>query len=193
MKIRDSTAISEEIISIGDMAVKTAEEKTGVAGKHVLLIGTGETGAMVAKSLNIKNYSFDVTSRTIERATSFSKLLGGKPIKFEDSLSGFDKFDIIFVATTADYFLINYDQIRRVMEKKTKGTLLVDVSEPRAVDEKVATFPGMKLMFRDQIGELVEENRISREKKVPAAEEMISKEVPIIEAMLKRLDAEIVV
>ena len=79
------------------------------------------------------------------------------------------------------------------MEKKTKGTLLVDVSEPRAVDEKVATFPGMKLMFRDQIGELVEENRISREKKVPAAEEMISKEVPIIEAMLKRLDAEIVV
>ena len=193
IKIRDSTAISEEIISIGDMAVKTAEEKTGVAGKHVLLIGTGETGAMVAKSLNIKNYSFDVTSRTIERATSFSKLLGGKPIKFEDSLSGFDKFDIIFVATTADYFLINYDQIRRVMEKKTKGTLLVDVSEPRAVDEKVATFPGMKLMFRDQISELVEENRISREKKVPAAEEMISKEVPIIEAMLKRLDAEIVV
>jgi len=183
IKIRDSTAISEEIISIGDMAVKTAEEKTGLAGKHVLLIGTGETGAMVAKSLNIKNYSFDVTSRTIERATSFSKLLGGKPIKFEDSLSGFDKFDI----------LINYDQIRRVMEKKTKGTLLVDVSEPRAVDEKVATFPGMKLMFRDQIGELVEENRISREKKVPAAEEMISKEVPIIEAMLKRLDAEIVV
>ena len=193
MKIRDSTAISEEIISIGDMAVKTAEEKTGVAGKHVLLIGTGETGAMVAKSLNIKNYSFDVTSRTIERATSFSKLLGGKPIKFEDSLSGFDKFDIIFVATTADYFLINYDQIRRVMEKKTKGTLLVDVSEPRAVDEKVATFPGMKLMFRDQIGELVEENRISREKKVPAAEEMISKEVPIIETMIKRLDAEIMV
>ncbi len=191
-KIRDSTAISEGIISIGDIAVKTAEEKTGVAGKHVLLIGTGETAAMVAKSLNKNKYAFDVTSRTIERATSFSKLLGGKPLKFEDSLSGFDKFDIIFVATTADYFLINYDIIRRVLEKKTKGTLLVDVSEPRAVDEKVATVPGLKLMFRDQIGELVEENLIARKKKVPAVEEMISKEVPIIEAMMKRLDPEIV-
>ena len=192
IKIRDSTAISEGIISIGDIAVKTAEEKTGLAGKHVLLIGTGETAAMVAKSLNSKKYAFDVTSRTIERATSFSKLLGGKPLKFEDSLSGFDKFDIIFVATTADYFLINYDLIRRVMENKTKGTLLVDVSDPRAVDEKVATLPGLKLMFRDQIGELVEENRIARKKKVPAVEEMISKEVPIIEAMIKRLDSEIV-
>ena len=79
------------------------------------------------------------------------------------------------------------------MEKKTKGTLLVDISEPRAVDEKVASLPGMKLMFRDQIGELVEENRISREKKVPVVEEMISKEVPIIETMIKRLDAEIMV
>lgn len=191
-KIRDSSGISEGIISIGDIAVKTAEEKTGLTGKHVLVIGTGETAAMVAKPLNKKNYAFDVTSRTIERATSFSKLLGGKPLKFEDVLSGFDKFDVIFVATTADYFLINYHRIKRVMENKTKGTLLVDVSEPRAVDEKVATFPGMKLMFRDQISELVEENRIARQKKVPVVEEMISKEVPILEAMIKRLDSEIV-
>ena len=192
IKIRDSSGISEGIISIGDIAVKTAEEKTGLTGKHVLVIGTGETGAMVAKALNKNKIAFDVTSRTIDRATSFSKLLGGKPVDFNDVLSGFDKFDIIFVATTADYFLINYDRIRIVMENKTKGTLLVDVSEPRAVDEKVATFPGMKLMFRDQIGELVEENRIARKKKVPAVEEMISKEVPIIEAMIKRLDSEIV-
>ena len=190
-RIRDSSGISEGIISIGDIAVKTAEEKTGLDKKHVLLIGTGETAGMVAKALNKKKCAFDVTSRTIERATGFSKLLGGKPVKFEDVLSGFDSFDIIFVATTADYFLINYDRLRMVMENKKKGTLILDVSDPRAVDEKVSSFPGMKLLFRDQISEMVEENERERIGKVPSVEEMISKEIPIIETMMKKLEAQV--
>ena len=140
-KIRESTGISEGIISHGDIAVKTAEEKTGVEGKKVLLIGTGETAAMVTKSLNKKKYPFDVTSRTIERATGFSKLFGGTPVDFEEVIAGFDKFDIIIVATTADYFLINFEKIKRVMENKKKGTLILDISDPRAVDEKIATLP----------------------------------------------------
>jgi glutamyl-tRNA reductase len=191
-RVRESSEISEGLVSIGDIAVKTAEDKTGIDKKHVLLIGTGETAAMVAKALNKKKHAFDVTSRIIERATSFSKLLGGTPLKFEDVLAGFDKFDIIFVATTADYFFINYDILRIVMENKKKGTLLIDVSDPRAVDEKVSKFPGMKLMFRDQISELVEENEQTRMNKIPDVEKMISKEVPIIEALMKRLDPELI-
>jgi len=189
-RIRDSTGISKGTISLGDIAIKTVEEKTGISGKHVLLIGTGETAAMVATSLNKKNITFDVTSLTIERATGFSKILGGKPVQFEDVLSGFDKFDIVFVATTADYFLINYDKLKMVMQNKKKGTMILDISDPRAVDEKVSTFPGMKLMFRDQVSEMYEEDVQARKGKVPAVEEMISKEVPILEATMKRLHAE---
>ncbi|MGI0040900.1 MAG: glutamyl-tRNA reductase, partial [Nitrosopumilaceae archaeon] len=134
--IRDSTGISKGATSIGDAAVKIAEALAGLDGKkRVLLIGTGETAAMVAKSLNKKKYAFEISSKTIERSTGFSKILGGKPIKFEDVLSGFDKFDIIFVATTADYFIITYDKIKIVMESKTKGTMILDISDPRAVDE----------------------------------------------------------
>ena len=43
----------------------------------------------------------------MQRATNFSQLLCGTPMEFVDALSGFDKFDIIIVATTADYFLID--------------------------------------------------------------------------------------
>jgi glutamyl-tRNA reductase len=124
-RIRDSTGISKGTISLGDIAIKTVDEKTGISGKHVLLIGTGETAAMVATSLNKKNIPFDVTSLTIERATGFSKILGGKPVQFEDVLSGFDKFDIVFVATSADYFLINYDKLKMVMQNKKKGTMIL--------------------------------------------------------------------
>jgi glutamyl-tRNA reductase len=188
--IRDSTGISKGTISLGKIAVKTVDDKVGIKGKKVLLIGTGEIASMVAWSLNSRSYAFDITSLTIERATSFSKNLGGKPVEFEEVLAGFDKYDIVFVATTADYFLINYDRLRMVMENKKKGTLILDISEPRAVDEQISTFPGMKLMFRDQVAELYEEDVKARKGIVPSVEEMIGKEVPIIEATMKRLDAE---
>ncbi len=190
-RIRDSTGIGKGVTSVGDIAVKIAQDIAGLDGKkHTLLMGTGETAAMVAKSLNKKGYPFDVTSKTIERSTGFSKIQGGKPIEFQDVLKGFDKFDIIFVATTADYFILNHDKLRVVMESKKSGTMILDISEPRAVDESVSTLPGVKLMFRDQITEMEERNLKAREDTVLAVEKMISKEVPIMAATMQQLEPE---
>ena len=193
-QIRDATGIGENVTSLGDITVKIAEENVGIdKKKHILLVGTGEAAARVAKALNKKGYSFDVTSMTLDRSTGFSKTLGGTPIDFKDVFPGFDKFDIVFVATTADYFLITYEKIKRVIENKKTGVLILDISDPRAVGEKVSTIPGVKLMFKDQIIELVEENERIRMDKVPEIEKMIAKEVPVIEATMKRIDAEPIV
>ena len=188
-RIRDSSGFGENTTSVGDRAVKLAEESMGdINSKHILLIGTGETAGMVAKSLNKKNYAFDVTSMTIERATGFSKILGGKPIEFEDVMQGFDKFDLIFVATTADAFLITFDKINRIMKAKKKGTLILDLSEPRTVDEKISSIKGIKLVNPSQIAEMMEESTKSRKDAISATEKMIGPEVPILEATLRRLD-----
>jgi glutamyl-tRNA reductase len=184
-KIRKSTEISKGIISLGDIALKTIQDKTGVDGKKILLVGTGEIAAMVARSLGHKGVAYDVTSMTIERATGFSTILGGTPVKFEDVLSGFDKYDIVIVATTSDYHLISHDRIKRVMEKKKKGTMILDISDPRAVADEVSTFPGVKLMFRHQIDEMYEDYVISSSKKIPSVEELIKEELPTISATIK--------
>jgi glutamyl-tRNA reductase len=185
-RIRNSTEISKGIVSLGEIAIKTVEDKVGLdEKKNVLLMGTGEIAAMVAQSLNKKDKKFSVTSLTIERATGFSQILGGTPIKIEDVFSGFDKFDIVFVATTSDYLLVNYNKIRRVMENKKKGTFILDISNPRAVDEKISTLPGIKLMFRDQIDEMFQEFVKASRAKVPAVENLIGKEAPILEATMK--------
>jgi glutamyl-tRNA reductase len=189
--VRDSSGIDKGIESVGDKTVKLAEESMGnVGSKHVLLIGTGEIAGLVAKSLNKKGYAFDVTSKTIERATGFSKILGGNPIEFGGVLPGLDKFDIIFVATTADAFLITFDKINKVMKKKKKGTLMMDLSEPRTVDEKVATIPGIKLVNPAQIAEMIESSTKARKSAISAAEEMIKEELPIIVATMNQLGSE---
>ena len=190
-RIRNSTGISKGGISLGSMAVKLAEENVDdIKSKNVLLIGTGEAATMVAKSLNKRGYEFHVTSRTVERSTGFSQTLGGKPIKFEDVLSTFDNYEIIFVATIAPYFLVTFDKMIESMKNKKSGMMILDLSNPRTVDEQVATIPGIKLMNIDQIAEMVDKNMTKRKEKVSTVQNIISEEVPIIEATMKRLDAE---
>ena len=186
--IRDSTGIGKDVVTMGDMAVKLAEESIdNVGSKKILLVGTGETAGLVAKTLNKNNYPFDVTSMTVERATGFSKTLGGTPIDFKDVVDGFDKFDVIFVATTADTFLIQFKKIEKIMKTKKKGTLIMDLSEPRTVDEQIATIKGIKLVNPAQINEMIEENTKKRLNAVSSIEEKIDEEIPIIEATLKRI------
>jgi glutamyl-tRNA reductase len=190
-RIRNSTGIGRGGISLGSMAVKLAEENVDdIKSKHVLLIGTGEAATMVAKSLKKRGYTFNVTSRTVERSIGFSQTLGGNPIKFEEVLSGFSNYEIIFVATTAPYFLVTFDKMKDAMKNKKSGAMILDLSNPRTVDEKVATIPGIKLMNIDQIAEMIDKNMKKRKDKVTTVENIISEEVPVIEATMKRLDAE---
>jgi glutamyl-tRNA reductase len=190
-RIRNTSGIGAGGISVGSMAVKLAEENIDeLKTKQILLIGTGEVSTLVAKSLQRRGYSFNVTSRTIRRSETFCETMGGNPIKFEQVLSGFDNYDVIFVATTAPYFLVTNERITEAMRNKSKGMMILDLSNPRTVDEKVATIGGVKLMNLDQIAEMVEKNMNARLNKVKTVESIINEEVSVLEASMKRLDAE---
>ena len=190
-RIRNSSGIGKGGISVGSMAVKLAEENIDeLKTKQILLIGTGEVSTLVAKSLQRRGYGFNVTSRTIGRSETFCETMGGNPIKFEEVLSGFNKYDVIFVATTAPYFLVTQERITDAMKGKNKGMMILDLSNPRTVDEKVATIGGVKLMNLDQIAEMVEKNMNARLNKVKTVENIIREEVSVLEASMKRLDAE---
>ena len=190
-RIRNSSGIGAGGISVGSMAVKLAEENIDeLKTKKVLLIGTGEVSTLVAKSLQRRGYEFDVTSRTIGRSETFCETMGGNAIKFEEVLSAFENYDVIFVATTAPYFLVTNERITEAMKNKNKGMMILDLSNPRTVDEKVATVGGVKLMNLDQIAEMVEKNMNARLNKVKTVENIINDEVSVLEASMKRLDAE---
>ena len=190
-RIRNSSGIGKGGISVGSMAVKLAEENIDeLKTKEILLIGTGEVSTLVAKSLQRRGYAFKVTSRTIGRSETFCETMGGNPIKFEEILSGFDKYDVIFVATTAPYFLVTEERIMNAMKNKNNGMMILDLSNPRTVDEKVAIIKGVKLMNLDQIAEMVEKNMNARLNKVKTVENIIREEISVLEASMKRLDAE---
>lgn len=193
-RVRNATGINKGTISVGSMAVKLAEENIDdLKSKRILLIGTGEAATLVAKSLNKRGYNYFVTSRTMERSKAFAETVGGNPIEFEDVLQGFSNYDLLFVATIAPYFLVTYERIKQAMEGKKSGMMILDLSNPRTVDEKVATIHGIKMMNLDQIAEMVDKNIRFRASQRMNAEKIISEELQVLQAHMKRLNVEPVV
>lgn len=193
-KVRTSTGINKGTVSYGSMAVKLAEENlNGLNGKQIMLIGSGEAVSLVAKTLKKRKIDFMVTSRTFERAKSFSETAGGKPIAFEDALGMLKEIDALFVATTAPYYLIPFERADNAMRNRRKPMVIVDLSNPRTVEEKVSTIKGVKLINIDEVSSLVERNMKLRMKEVNDAKRIIEDGFYSVEARMKRLEAEPVV
>lgn len=190
-RIRNTTGINRGGISVGSIAVKIVEENVDeLKTKKILVIGTGETSTLIAKSLVRRGYDFDVSSRTLQRANSFCETLGGTPVKFEKIFAGFGDYDVIFVATSAPYFLVTHEKITEAIKDRKHGMMILDLSNPRTVDEKVATLSGIKLMNLDQVAEMVEKNMRNRLGKIKTVENIIGEELQVLEASMNRLNAE---
>ena len=189
-RIRTNTGLNKGSVSIGSIAVNLAEEYfDDFQKKKVLLIGTGEGATLVAKSLRKRQVNFNVASRTFERAKSFSSTVGGTPVKFEDALDKFDNTDIIFVSTTAPYYLITYDRIFK-SSKKNRGMMIFDLSNPRTVDDNIATISGIKLVNIDQIAEIVDRNLKRRHEEIRLAEKMIQNGMESMDLLFRKIKAE---
>ncbi|MEM2759744.1 MAG: glutamyl-tRNA reductase [Nitrososphaerales archaeon] len=193
-KVRTSTGINKGTVSYGSMAVKLAEEYLeGLDSKSIMIIGSGEAASLVAKTLKKRKIDFMVTSRTFERAKSFSETAGGQPIAFERALEMLKDIDALFVATIAPYFLIPFERAERAMRNRHRPMVIVDLSNPRTVEEKVSTLKNIRLINIDEVSALVERNMNVRKKEVENAERIIEDGVYSVEARMRRLEVEPVV
>ncbi|HKG31994.1 MAG TPA: glutamyl-tRNA reductase [Nitrososphaeraceae archaeon] len=193
-RVRTSTSLNKGSISIGSIAVNLAEDHLdNLKSKRIMLIGTGEGATLVAKSLKKRDISFLVTSRTFQRAKAFADTVGGEPTPFEKALEILHEVDLIFVSTTAPYYLITYDRVVKAMSKRENGMMILDLSNPRTVEERVAQLRKIKLINMDQIAEIVENNRHSRKNEISSAEKLIDIEMNSVYNMYKRKRAEPIV
>jgi glutamyl-tRNA reductase len=193
-RVRTSTSLNKGSISIGSIAVNLAEDHLdNLKNKCIMLIGTGEGASLVAKSLKKRDINFLVTSRTFQRAKSFTDTVAGDPIPFEKALEILHEVDIIFVSTTAPYYLITYDRVEKAMSKRENGMMILDLSNPRTVEERVAQLRKIKLINMDQIAEIVENNRRSRKNEISSAEKLIDIEMNSVYNMYKRKRTEPIV
>ena len=192
-RVRSTTGINKGSLSIGSMAVSLAEENLdNLHDKKILLIGSGEGASLVAKALRRRSINkSQVTSRTFDRAMSFAATIaGGEPITFDNALESLYDIDLIFVSTIAPYFLVTHSRIEAAMKNREKAMMILDLSNPRTVEESVAGIGKVKLVNLDQISEIVEKNIRSRKKEILSAEKIIESEMTSVDKLLRRKKVE---
>ena len=117
--------------------------------------------------------------------------VAGYPIPFETALEKInDNIDIVFISTVAPYYLLTYERIANMMKNRNKGLMIFDLSNPRTVEDKIATLNNIKLVNIHQISEIVEKNVGRRKKEIQSAEKIINDELIAIKEILKRKTSE---
>ena len=189
-RVRRETSINERSISVGSAAVDLAEEILGcLAGKSVLVIGAGE---LISRALLSKDVGeVRVTNRTFGRALSLAASLGAEAVPFDEMKERIRTSDLVISATSAPHYILRRDDLEEVMGRRVKGTLLmIDIANPRDIDEDVGEIPGVELRNIDALREISAENMRLRMAEMDRAETIISEELALLRAKYKRRRAE---
>ncbi len=194
-RVRNETGINKGSVSIGSAAVELAENSLGgLDGKTVMVIGAGEMGTLVAKALANKNIEvIYVANRTFDKAETLACELNGRAIKYELMENYIPKSDVVLSATSAPHFILTREIISRAMEKREKELILIDIGNPRNIENSVADIAGIKLFNIDGLRSISEANLAKRREEAKKAELLIEEELVLLNKQYKRQQADCII
>ncbi len=159
-RIKTEFKISETPLSVSYIGIRMVEEHTGIAGKSVLLIGSGKASLLALKYL--KEYGagkITVCSRTFSHAGQL--LEDGtelEVIPYEERYLCMAQCDIVVSATASPHTVI-----RRENFEPTGKITFLDLAAPRDIDTAFEEHPQVYLINLDTLQKVAEKNRQQRE------------------------------
>lgn len=169
-RIKTEFKISEKPLSVSYIGIRMVEEHTGIAGKRVLLIGSGKASLLALKYL--KEYGagkITVCSRTFSHAGRLreeEKEL--QVIPYEERYHCMAQCDIVVSATSSPHTVIR----REDFEPEGPITFL-DLAAPRDIDTAFMEHPLVYLINLDTLQKIAEENQRQREQLVDESQDML--------------------
>jgi glutamyl-tRNA reductase len=191
-RVRKETRINERSVSVGSAAVDLAEEILGdLKGKSVLVIGAGETGELISRALLSREIgSLAVTNRTLSSAVCLAESLGGEAVPFDDMPCRLHTADVVISATSAPHYILLKSDIEMAMADRSNKLLIIDIANPRDVDQAAAEVSGVELHNIDSLKNISRENMMQRMAEATRVEEIITEELQLLRAKYKRKEAE---
>ncbi len=190
-RVRTETAIGDGQLSLPAVAVALAREQLGdLAGRKVVIIGTGETGELAARALAASGTSaVFVANRRRDRALSLARRYGGTTLSFDELPEALLEADIVVAATASPHLLVEVDDIADVMrDRGGRPMLLIDLAVPRDIDAACAQLPGVSLADIDDLQAVADRNRRVRQTEARKAEGIIEQEIQQFAAWLGSLE-----
>lgn len=200
---RSSTAIGRGITSVSQAATALAKEHLhNLAGRKVLVIGTGDVGEGTLKSIAAMGAAdISVANRTWNKAVRTAQTYGGTAVPLEDIHSALLTTDLLITTTGASDIIIEHGDIARVMRERathdshtcepntdtckraraiptqdSASLLIIDIAIPRDVDPAAAQIPGVTLLNMSDIKAFISQGIKARHMEIAKVEAIVANE-----------------
>jgi glutamyl-tRNA reductase len=181
-RARTETSIARGITSLSQAAVALAAgERDGTLARcHALVVGAGEMGAGVARSLERlpEPPAVTVASRSRSRADKVAGEVGSDAIDMAalgESLAG---TDMLFTCTTAPGLVLTAADVELLMAGRPERPLtIVDLAVPRDVEPAASTVPGVSLLDMNDISTYAEQQIGARAAEIEAVRKIVAEEL----------------
>ncbi len=186
------TAIGEQAVSISYVAVELSKKIFGnVEGKHIVILGAGETGELTLRNLQGAGVSnITVINRTLERAEKLASKFAAHAVPLENLLESLKEADILISSTTSTTSVLTKENLQPILQqRKDKPLFLIDIAMPRDIDPTIAELDQVFLYNLDDLQNVVNENVEARKEVAHLIEKEVDAELIAFHKWLDMLDA----
>ena len=175
-EVRTHTEIGAHSISMAAAAVRLASQIFEDLGEiKVLFVGAGEMIDLAATHFAAKNpRSMVIANRTLARGEKLASRLGAQVMRLADLPSRLHEFDAVISCTASTLPIIGLGAVERAVKlRKSRPMFMVDLAVPRDIEPEVKALPDIYLYTVDDLAQVVQTGRDSRQAAVAEAEVII--------------------
>ncbi|MDO1530378.1 glutamyl-tRNA reductase [Fulvimonas sp. R45] len=179
-RVRTDTRIGAHTVSVAFTAVRLAEQVfTDLKQACVLLIGAGDTVELAARHLADKQVRrLIVANRTLENAQELAGRHGGYAIALHDLPQHLAEADIVLASTASRQPVLTKPMVEQaIAARRRRPMFLVDIAVPRDIDPAVGALGDVFLYGIDDLRQVIDDNRRSREAAAREADAIIDLQV----------------
>ncbi len=204
-RVRTETKLGQGSLSVAKVGVDLAGHVfNGFEKLQALIVGTGETGLLVAKHLKSRGIGQLVfANRTLENANAAAEEFGGLACGFDELAAQLERSDLVVACVDAGRHIVTSDIVRQArLHRRDRPVLAIDLSVPRAIDPSIARFEPVLYYDLDDLAKVVEQNRDLRADSSEETSSILVSEVhkylsqrefaaaaPVVSEMRERFDA----
>lgn len=187
-QVRQQTAITSHPVSLAFALVTSAKHIFAhLNDSRVLLVGAGETIALLAKHLLSQGVQhFWIANRSLKNAKKLALAVGGKAVRLDEVPSYLPEMDIVITATASPLPIIGKGMLESALKKRRRRPLfMADLGMPRDIETEVNQLEDIYLYTLNDLQSLIQKNQSHRKVAAVKAEAMIENKVQAYLDLLK--------
>jgi len=182
--VKSKTDIAKGAISVAYAALLKVKELMDVKGKKLLSIGNSEMNRLACEHFSEHGAIISkLANRTIEHVVDLAEKYNARTFSLDNLKEAFEDVDIVVSSTGARDSVIRFDVI-----PQDRDIVIVDLAVPPDTDRSVGGLENVKVIYIDDLKNVVDQSIEYRRKQAELAERIIDEEIEAYKEYVQSLD-----